>query len=110
MMKTLLSLSLALASLSVAHAQEQPPSVSDATLLVAKDHQVTLTLSGNRELSGVPAAWDGQNVTLVEDGTRRIVTVARLDIVSIQMAAAPVVPQYVPQLAPPPTTSEFRQR
>lgn len=103
-----LAAALVFSSLSVAHAQDQPPKVSDATLAVAKDHRVTVTLSGNHELTGVPVSWDGQNVTLVEDGTRRIVTVARIDVVSIQMAAPvadTVVPQLAPPMAPPPPLS-----
>ena len=99
-----LSLALAVAAVSVAHAEEAPPpppKVSDATLGVAKDHHVTLTLAGDRVLTGVPASWDAENIIVIEDGTRRIVTVARIDVQSIQMADAPVAPQLAPQLAPP---------
>ena len=63
--------------------------VPDSAWEVVKDRPVVVTLTTGGEVRGRPIAVDEDFVTLIEDGSGRVIPIARMQVATLHIPAAP---------------------
>lgn len=84
-MSTLRLVSIVALVLAAASARADVP---DPTLAAVKDRAAVLRLDNNTELRATPIGFDDQTVTLVEEGTGRVLTIARAQLTMVILQSA----------------------